>query len=106
MLIARADVMTDWWATHSTESANHGLDVRLRLRCEVAPHFQPFRWKCLETPQLGRIQRNYGPLYLLNSGTHSSFRYFGHALEEAVATGLVAEARVNVSTALSIFFCH
>ena len=32
MLIARADVMTDWWAAHSTESANHGLDVRLRLR--------------------------------------------------------------------------
>ena len=43
MLIARADVMSDWWASHSTESAMRGLDVRLRLRCKVAPHIQPFR---------------------------------------------------------------
>jgi len=43
MLITRADVMSDWWAAHSTESAMHGLDVRLRLRRKVAHHFQPFR---------------------------------------------------------------
>ena len=98
MLIARADVMTDWWAVHSTESPNHGLDVRLRLCCKVAPNFQPFRWQCLETPRVDRIQRSYGPLYLPKSGTHPSFRHFGHALEEAVAAGLVPEARVNVST--------
>ncbi len=55
---------------------------------------------------MGRMQRDYSPLYLLKSGPHSSFRYFGHALEEAVAKGVVAEARVNVSTILSVFFRH
>jgi len=42
-LIVHADVMSDWWAGHTTESAKHGLDVRLRLHDRVAPHFQPFR---------------------------------------------------------------
>ena len=55
---------------------------------------------------MARIQRNYGPLYLLKSGAHLSLRYFGHALEEAVAKGVVAEARVNVSIVLSVFFLH
>jgi beta-glucosidase len=32
VLTARADVMSDWSATHSTESAKYGLDVRLCLR--------------------------------------------------------------------------
>ena len=57
VLTVRADVMTDWWASHSTESTKRGLDVRLRLR-EVPPYFQPFRWQCLEAPHLDRIQRN------------------------------------------------
>ena len=55
---------------------------------------------------MARMQRNYGPLYLLKSGAHLFLRYFGHALEEAVAKGVVAEARVNVSTVLSVFLRH
>jgi len=43
VLIARVDVMTDWWAIHTTESAKYGLDVRLRLRCKVAAQSQHFR---------------------------------------------------------------
>jgi len=45
-------------------------------------------------------------LYTLKSDAHLSLRYFGNALEEAVAKGIVAESRVNVSAILSILFRH
>ena len=68
MLTARADVKINWWADHSTESANHGLDVSYSLRRKVAAHVQHFRWQCLELSDLDRIRRDSDPLFPLNSG--------------------------------------
>jgi hypothetical protein len=39
----------------------------------------------------------------MGNSIHLSLRYFGRALEEAVATGIVGESRVNVSAVFSIF---
>jgi len=43
-LIDHADVMSDWWVGHTTESAKHGLDVRLRL-CDTSNPLDDNAWK-------------------------------------------------------------